>query len=417
VSKLRVEERRGQEALEALRREWQALFHSASASPFLSWEWMGAWQRSFGQGRIPRLLCARAGERLIGLLPLAEEERWLAGLPMKVRRWSFLGERYVGADYLDVLAEPGREPEAAAAIFEHLAASGGFDVLELEGMAADSLSLPLLVRRFGDHAAYKYQLEPQAFCPQVEIAGNWEQVLAGSKRGREFYRRVRRLHAKWNFEWRVVTEPEEAVAAFNRFLVLHEKRWARQGGSDAMSSAAHRAFHRAVVEQLAPTGLLRFEEMWLDGQCCASMYGMNAGERFCFYQIGYDPAWAKQSVGFMLLGLSIQDAVNRGVKTYDFLRGSETYKFDWANCIRSTMRMRIASRSLISTLAITSEQVAAAAETAIKAVLPDRALDHIQRWRRLRRKKKESSPGAEAGATRPEIWSPAAGRQSLNSNS
>jgi CelD/BcsL family acetyltransferase involved in cellulose biosynthesis len=303
---------------------------------------------------------------------------------MKVRRWSFLGERYVGADYLDVLAEPGREPEAAAAIFEHLAASGGFDVLELEGMAADSLSLPLLVRRFGGHANFKYRLKPEYLCPQLEINGGWEQILKRSSRADNFKRRVKQLRASEGFEQRVVTEPDQAAAAFDRFLVLHEKRWAEQGGSDAMNSAAHRAFHRAVVEQLAQAGLLRFEELWINGQCCATIYGMNAGERFFLYQAGYDPAWAKQSVGLALLGLSIQDAVNRGVKTYDFLRGSETYKFDWATGTRNTVSVKIASRNLAAALFIAQEQMGAAAQTAVQAVLPERGIEMVRRWRRTR---------------------------------
>src|SRR5438034_9129815 len=130
VSKLAVEEARGTSAIEELRVEWQALFACASGpSPYVSWEWIAAWHRWLGQGLTPRLFCARAGSRLVGLLPLAEEAGW-GVRPGQIRRLSFMGERWVGGDYLDVLAATGWEQAAAAAIFGPLAGGGSLEVLE-----------------------------------------------------------------------------------------------------------------------------------------------------------------------------------------------------------------------------------------------------------------------------------------------
>ena len=165
MSKVTVEEARGAAALSALRTEWQALYSVTQAPPFLSWEWADAWQNRLGQGLTPRVLCARQGGALVGLLPLGEEARTLTGLGRSVRRLCFLGERFSGADYLDVLALPGSEQEVTAAIFEHLGQQTDFDLLELEGVAADSLSLSMLVRRFGDHAGFTYQLASRDICP------------------------------------------------------------------------------------------------------------------------------------------------------------------------------------------------------------------------------------------------------------
>jgi hypothetical protein len=54
-------------------------FDEANASPFLSWEWISAWHKWLGWGKLPRPLCAREGDVLVGLLPLSEEERRLKG--------------------------------------------------------------------------------------------------------------------------------------------------------------------------------------------------------------------------------------------------------------------------------------------------------------------------------------------------
>jgi CelD/BcsL family acetyltransferase involved in cellulose biosynthesis len=151
-----------------------------------------------------------------------------------------------------------------------------------------------------------------------------------------------------------------------------------------MGRPALQAFHRDVVVRLAEAGWLRFEEIWAEGACRASIYGIDAGEAYCFYQSGYDPDWAKRSVGLVCLGLSIEEALERGVRRYDFLRGTETYKFDWASGTRETVAMRVAARGIPSTLLLAREGAEAAARAAAHALLPNAAVDLLRRLRRSR---------------------------------
>ena len=182
----------------------------------------------------------------------------------------------------------------------------------------------------------------------------------------------------------MITAPKEVPAALERFFTLHDRRWAEQGGSDAMARPAVKAFHRDLVPGLAHAGAIRFEEIWAEGKCIASLYGINRKERFFFYQCGYDPDWARRSVGFVRLGLSIADAADRGVRVYDFLRGSEAYKFDWANAARSTLAVRISRRSAAGRAFVAGENLRAAAKLTARAVLPMRAVELLRRQRRPR---------------------------------
>ena len=394
---LRVDERRGADAFAALREPWLELFErSGRTTPFLSLEWAESWWRHLGAGREPRLLCATEGGVLVGLLPLVEERIPL--LPgAEVRRLAFLGERFGGADYLDILAPEGRVARAAQAIFDHLAEAGDFDVLDLDGIAAASPSLPLLAARFAEDGRFRHVLTPRFTCPQVALDGSWAEVLKRSRRADNFKRRLKQLRALEGFERRVVRDPGEARAAFERFLLLHEARWAGQGGSDAMGRPAIRDFHREVVVRLAEAGRLRFEELWAEGACRASIYGIDAGDAYCFYQSGYDPdpAWAKRSVGLVCLGLSIEDAIARGAKRYDFLRGTEGYKFDWSTGARETVAVRVAARGIPASLLLAREGAEAAARAAAHALLPNAAVDLLRRLRRARERQSDGSGRAE----------------------
>jgi CelD/BcsL family acetyltransferase involved in cellulose biosynthesis len=385
MSRLVVDEVDDLGGLSALSAEWEALFDSVPrAAPFLSPDWALTWQATLGNGSQPRVLCAREDGQLVGLLALSEKTH--AGFGTAVRRLVFLGEETVAADGLDILARPGLERDVAAALLSRLAADKSLDVLDLEGIPADSETLQLLAWHFANDRQRRYVLSPHEVCPYLELDGSWDEVLGRTRRPNQFGRLVRTLGGPDRFELRTVTEPGEVGAALERLLKLHEKRWAVQGGSDAMSRPSVREFHRELVRRFATHGMARFEELWVDGACRASYYGFGRGDRYWLYQSGYDTDWAKRSVAFVRLGLSIREAVDRGIKFYDFLRGTENYKFDWATGARVTMRVQAVGRRRSARFFVARQQLRLAAEMAAEAIVPGRSLDVLRRWRRARQK-------------------------------
>ena len=378
-----VEEISGNGAIDRLAPGWRRLFDAAvSASPFLAFEWMRAWDRWLGVGGTARLIVARAGSQPVSVLPLWSPRPRRAG--MGVRRLAFMGERFVGADGLDLLAEPGEEREAAAAVAGYLAGEGRFDILELRGMPGDSPMLQQLAWRFGDDRRFDFRLAAAELCPRLDLEGGWASVRRQSRRGHEFGRKLRKLEQLDGYEYRASVTPEQASQAVERFLALHERRWEREGGSAATGWPQVKAFHREVAREAARCGLLRFEELWAEGACRASVYGVEHGPRFSFYQCGFDPAWTRQSVGFVALGLSIQGAAERGMRTYDFLRGTEPYKFDWAPAVGSTATVCIARRSARTSLALARDRMAESARLAARAALPEWGMQSLRRLRRGR---------------------------------
>ncbi len=384
MSALIVESHRGVDAFRELEPEWKALRERAGASPFLSWEWAASWSRHLGASHTPRILSAREGGELVGLLALSEEGRRIPGVSAPITRLGFVGERHGGADYLDVLAPPEQEARVVAALLDHLAEARDFDLLELDGIATDSATVEALRFRFEDDPRYKLRATPRYTCPQIPLLGGFDKVLSRSSRADNFKRRLRQLRAVEGFEFRQVHEPEAVGAAFERFLLLHERRWHAQGGSDAMGRPALRAFHREVVPALAAAGILRFDELWAEGDCRASIYGMDTPGVYRFYQSGYDPAWSRRSVGLVALGLSIEQAASRGARVYDFLHGLEPYKLEWASGSRETVSIRIASAGLGASILLLREAAEAVARTAAHSLLPAAAVDRLRRRRRAR---------------------------------
>jgi CelD/BcsL family acetyltransferase involved in cellulose biosynthesis len=290
----------------------------------------------------------------------------------------------------DVLAVPDYAEAGRAGIFEYLAERVTFDVLQLDGLAIDSPSLAHVERCFGDRATFRHTRTPRFICPQVELEGDWASLLKRTRRADNFKRRLRQLRSQPGFEYRSITLA--ASAAFERFLELHEAHWTSRGGSDATGHPALLAFHRDVVERLSKAGLARFDELWVDGACRASIYGLDDRYRYCYYNSGYDPAWRDASPGLVLLGLSMEAAMQRGVKRYDFLRGTESYKFDWATTTRETVCVSIARRRLAAGVFLALEQARAGVRSVAKNLLPAPLAKAARRWQRSRRRARELVP-------------------------
>ena len=363
--------------------EWRELNQRAGAgNMFLGPEWLEPWWTHFGGGREPCSICVRENGRLIGLMPLFAESVRMGGIP--VRRVAFLGDGETGCDDLDVLAEPGREREVLRHCLARLLQLP-WDVCELDGLWRGSLTALQLAERFppgratGDvvrSARLRY------LCPGIPLEGTYEQYLATLGRRENLRRREKWIWRQPGVAIRCARTPEEAGPATEQFIALHRSRWAQDGGSDGLTDQRNEAFHRDATQRLAQAGMLRMYTLFVARRPVASVYGVVHGQKFNYYQSGYDPLWAPKSVGLVLLARTVQDAFAEGLQEFDFLHGNESYKGDWARAERWTVQMRL-WRGARGRAAKAALGVSLTAREAVKAAVPRRALDALRRARRI----------------------------------
>lgn len=377
---IKIESR--EDVFAALKSDWQRLFAEADCSPFMAWEWVSAWFESLGQKKIPFILTAYRDDRLIGILPMFLEKQTFLG--MRYSRLSLMGARFGGADYLDLIARPVDKADALSAVLDFVHNGNYCDVIRFENLAHDSETVGLLqcFSRADTAGFNRSHKSVSATCPGIDLNLGWEAVLSQSSRKANFRRRLRALEKMPGFEYRSVTAPNETAEAFERFLLLHEKRWTGEGGSELSGHPSLIAFQRRLVPELSRAGLVRFDELWVDGECRASAYGLEHGNTFYYYNSGYDTDFARHSVGLVLLGLSIKSAVARGNRFYDFLRGDEKYKVDWANQTNDLVNISLNTNRLSAIAQARFSNSLAGLRNASKMVLPAVATDALGVWRR-----------------------------------
>jgi len=367
----------------ALREEWTDLLRTSAAGPFLSWAWLYPWWRRVAPRAEPRILLARdVAGKLVGVLPLYETRERRLGAP--VVRWGFLGDAWVGSDYLEALSPRGREAELANLFAEQLAAKQHrFDALELLDLPQGSALGAAVLRRLGPGSLFAGR-EPRFVCPVVVIAGDYASYLKAVGRAENLARRRKWLAGQPGFAVERAEDPRAVELAMADFLRLHGLRWEPEGGSQGIRGPALRAFHRDATALLSQDGMVRLYTLKLAGRPLASVYGIVQGERFYYYQSGYDPAFARRSVGLVLLGETLADAFREERVAFDFLRGTEPYKFEWSNARRHTEAVRVVRRTAGGLAFRAATEGAAAVKQAARRALGPGGWERLRRWRRAR---------------------------------
>jgi CelD/BcsL family acetyltransferase involved in cellulose biosynthesis len=116
-----------------------------------------------------------------------------------------------------------------------------------------------------------------------------------------------------------------------------------------MTPAVH-AFQEQVTERALEQGWLLMYVLRLSGKAVAVMYGFNYGGRFYFYQHGFDDRYKPQSLGLVLMGLTIHAVIDEGAREFDMLWGVEPYKFLWAREVCVLQRIELFPPNIGGTL-------------------------------------------------------------------
>lgn len=340
-----VERISDREAFEALRPEWDELLEaSPSSCLFLTWEWLFTWWKHAGGDRRLALLAVRRGGELVALAPFARgtsRPGWPFGRFLLPTSLQLLGTGQVGSDYLDLLVRAGRERPAAEALAEHLAREGS--VVELSQLPGERSLAQTLAERLAERGWQAAERRTHV-CPVIDLAGlSWEEYVSslGKSHRQNLRRRLRKLEETFEVRFERAGSELEVDEAFDVLLDLHGKRWRDRGGSDALSDPALVAFHRELTRLALRRGWLRLYVLRLDGRPAAALYGFLYRGRFLYYQSGFDGEFGDYSVGLVIMGLAIREAISEGAREYDLLHGDESYKFLWASRTRELARLEL----------------------------------------------------------------------------
>jgi len=300
--------------------EWDdVLARSVRPSPFLSRRFLVPWAKTFPAGRPLRIARWERGGKAEGFLFLCRRA--------EAEGWELLGGDQV-SDSLDAVVTGGMEGAFWAELLRsprELLAEGS---LHLQSLVEGSPSLSLLPGICGELgiAFFAEEVDRSPFIPLPESFDDYLGRL-GKKERHELRRKLRRAgEAEPQLSFRVTGTEEELSRDFPSFVELHRRSHPekRRFMDDRMAD-----FFRELAEGFLSAGRLRLAFLRGAGGDIASAFQIEHDGALLLYNSGFDPeAGGRMSPGMVLLARCVEDAIGRGLKEYDFLRGRERYKYD-----------------------------------------------------------------------------------------
>jgi CelD/BcsL family acetyltransferase involved in cellulose biosynthesis len=310
--------------------EWNALVAANETNTiFQTFEWFGAWWRSFSAGNSLFFLVVRGDGRIIGFAPLMIRRRF-AGL----KQLQFVGSG--NADYQDFVL-PVDKPRALRAICEYLHVHArNWDRIFLSNVPQHSSTVRGLIQcaRSPD---LRFVEEARTACPTLLLGESTRQLLRkySIRRPHNWFAR----HGELGF--RHISDRTELEAVLPSYFDQHVRRWRFKGVKSLFEDARQRWFYQQLVASLASTGWLLFSVAEFDGVPIAYHFGFDYAGRVIWYKPSFEVRFANRSPGLLLIGLLIEDALKRERREVDFTIGDEQFKSRFANVERANVNLSL----------------------------------------------------------------------------
>lgn len=320
--------------LAALGPAWEALEAAdPECTPFNAFRWNEAWWERYGTPGALRVVVVERAGWVVGIAPF-HLVREPALRVLRTRAVRFVGSGGdTSPDYLGVLAEgrgAAREAIVARAVDE-LLRMPGWGTANLRdvrrGSALDRILAERLARAPGTvrPVAAKRVLV-------ADLPGTWDEFRASlsTKRRKQLNHRRNRLERAGEARLSIADGAEARKRAMDALIRLHRLRWSTKDDPGKFRSDAYVDFHRAVVERFAARDELWLVTLELDGVIIGVLYLFRWRDELLFFQSGFDPAHEALSPGHVMFGWTYREAIRRGLRRADLLKGEYHYKEAWA---------------------------------------------------------------------------------------
>lgn len=302
--------------------EWNRVVSGMNPSPFFMFhEYQQAWWRNLKADYPLQILSVSdQTNALVGALPLYQSS------PDKPGRWQLLGGTDE-SDYLDIIADPTQRTDVYTTLISALQPLD-WQELHLPSLHHQSPTLsefqPLALQQ-----GWRVEQTQQTICPVVDLPDSWEQYLSQLESG--FVSQLRKHTFAVGVDdlvsYRLLTQPAEVAEAIPSFIQLH-----KQSGTDKASfwTTAREHFFVEMATELAKKGLVRLYFLDLTNDPAAAALIFDYQNQFLLYNSGFNAyRYGHLSVGTVLVAHTIQEAITLGRSHYDFMRGDESYKFQF----------------------------------------------------------------------------------------
>jgi CelD/BcsL family acetyltransferase involved in cellulose biosynthesis len=319
-----------------LKENWNALLtQSASHVPFLRHEFLSHWWTNLGggewdSGELAILLQRDGDQMLTGIAPFFISNQ-------KIR---FIGS-YEIADYLDLIAAPDNLSGFISEIIDYLSSDLAPDwkTVDLYNLPEHSPTIGLM-EDAARSAGFQTSVDILQPAPAVQLPSSWRAYLDSleDRYRQEISRKIRNADSYFlPVDWYIVDENHDLDQELEAFFDLMANNLEKEKFlTDQMKT------------QIKDSARAAFDEGWLQlvflvvGDIKAAGYmNFDFDEKIWIYNSGINTVFENLSPGWVLLGKIINWSIEQGKTELDFMRGDETYKYQFGGIDQNVIHLQI----------------------------------------------------------------------------
>jgi CelD/BcsL family acetyltransferase involved in cellulose biosynthesis len=299
---------------------WRALLEKdPNASIFATPEWHRVWWEEFSEGKDLFVLTMSREEEVRAIVPLYRKEeggrkvlRFVGGIDLT----DYVGPICAAEDRLDV---------ADGLVSWLLTTDVEWDEFDAHNMPVPFGFAEYLVER-ADDAGLRFALDQEETSAILKLPSDWDSYLASldSKERHELKRKQRRIGREHPDATVRTSTPETLDADLKIFVDMHRGTEGLKGHFMRPEIAT---FFERVARAFSKLGWLRMDFLEVGGTAIATSFGFEHGNTLYLYNSAFEPEAKRLSPGLILVVSLIEEAIEKGMETFDLLRGPERYKY------------------------------------------------------------------------------------------
>jgi CelD/BcsL family acetyltransferase involved in cellulose biosynthesis len=338
---------------ETLETEWRLLEASASASFFQSWVWIGAQLEALPETIEPNVLRVFGGKKLVGLgLLWPRKQRRHGFIVSKTMHLNETGSQDLGGftmEHNGLLTARGWGGAVTNAALGYLHGRKDWDELYLSGLTSSDQALwseaayarELFVRTLWKKHFYYIDLK------KVRTASTTYLESLGSSTRYNVRRAIRLYTAHGELICEHANSAKEAHEWLLKMAHLHQEYWIAKRQSGAFSTEFSLRFHAALISKGWPSGNVEILRVRVASDVLGYVYNFAKGMIRYNYQSGHAADGdSRLKAGLVCHTLAVEDALRRGVATYDLLMGGDHFKRSLTNAAGSMVWSVIQQRRI-----------------------------------------------------------------------
>jgi len=330
---------------------WNELVGDLNVTVFQTYDWNRTWWRHFGVNGRLLIFVLYHNQKAVGIAPMFTDPVIIMGK----KRFSYL--RIIGStvsgtengpllgfiaysDYLQFIVNRDFENLFFDHFLKFIGTCDSADYMILDEVPVESATWKYLIPLL-ESSKYRYRWKVASTIPSIIPEKSWEEYVMSlhPKQRNNVRRYLKRVDNQEKGSLQLISydKYEEIDEILNQLIELHQKQWNIRGMPGTFTDTPMHDFLFEIAGIFVRKGMLSLQSVvptngQQPGTVAAIDFSVKYKERVYLMHraLNMDPAMIKLGSGTVLLLANIRDAI-QNQRSFDFLRGDESFKLRFAN--------------------------------------------------------------------------------------